>query len=341
MRSTGLRTAAALLLAIAAACGGDSTTASSPPPASPQDGLWTASGAPSAILRLDSMAVSDTGVLDPVTTITTTSAWLYPRVAVAFDAAGNLWVASQNDSLLLAFAPGDLAGSGSRAAARVISSVGGSLSAPTGLAFDAGHRLWVVNAHSATVVRFDPAQLAAGGAQVPAVVLSLPGTPATIAFDAAGALWVGDPEFHTIAKFAPSQLEASGSPPPVFRLTAADSLQNPGGMAFDAAGNLWVANTGRHNLLAFSPAQLAGTGSAGPPIIIGSNGGSLNNPVGVAFDVEGDLWVVGRTGALARLAGTSLRATGSPAPSASLQISGHSLFWSLAFWPRPPGLPFD
>jgi sugar lactone lactonase YvrE len=331
----------ALLLAIVAACASDSTTATSPPPASPQDGLWTASAGPSAILRLDSIPVSDTGGLDPVTTITTTSAWLYPRVAVAFDAAGDLWVASQEDSSLLAFAPTDLDGSGSRVAARVISSIGGSLSAPTGLAFDARHRLWVVNARSATVVRFDPAQLAAGGAQVPAVILSLPGTPATIAFDAAGALWVGDPEFHTIARFAASQLEASGSPPPVFRLTSADSLRNPSGIAFDAAGNLWVANTGGHNLLAFSPAQLAGTGSAGPPVMIGSNGGSLNNPVGLAFDAEGDLWVVGRTGTLARIASTSLGVTGTPAPGALLQINGHSLFWSLAFWPRPAGLPLN
>jgi streptogramin lyase len=285
--------------------------------------------------------VGDSGAVDPRTTITTTSEWLYPRVAIAFDAAGELWVASQNDSVVIAFAPADLAGSGFRLAARVIASVRGSISGPTGLAFDARHRLWVVNAHSATVVRFDPAQLAAGGAQVPAVVLSLPGTPATIAFDAAGALWVGDPEFHTIAKYATSQLEASGSPPPEFRLTSADSLRNPSGMAFDAAGNLWIANTGGHNLLAFSPAQLSGTGSAGPLIMIGSQGGSLNSPVGLAFDAEGDLWVVGRSGTLARIASNSLGATGAPAPSATLQISGHLLFWSLAFWPRPAGLPLN
>ncbi len=339
MHTAVFRTACVLLLSVATACASDSTVASSPPVESLQDGLWTASAGPPSLLRLDSIQASDTGAVDPLTTITTASAWLYPRVAVAFDAAGELWVASQNDSVLLAFAPADLASSGSRVAARVISSVRGSLSAPTGLAFDARHRLWVVNANSATVARYDPAQLAAGGAQVPAVVLSLPGTPAIIAFDAAGALWVCDAGFHTIAKYAASQLEASGSPPEALRLTRADSLQTPGGMAFDAAGNLWIANTGGHNLLAFSRAQLSGTGAAGPLIMIGSNGGSLNNPVGLAFDAEGDLWVLGRTGTLARFARTSLEATGAPAPSALLQISGHTLFWSLAFWPRPAGLP--
>ncbi len=244
MRLTVLQAAFALLLPIAAGCGNDATTPIPPTPPVGQDGLWTVSGSPSAILRLDPTQLTDTGQRDPATALTTPSALLHTLAGVAFDAAGNLWIASEDDSLLLAFAPGALSSSGHKAASTVITPTRGSLSGPIGLAFDAQHRLWVVNDRSATLVRFDTAQLAAGGAQAPAVVLSLPGSPVAIAFDAAGSLWVSDNQFNVIYKYTADELATSGSPPPAFFLTGADSLLNPTGLAFDAAGNLWVANNG-------------------------------------------------------------------------------------------------
>ncbi len=136
MRFTVLRTTIALLLPVAAGCGYDSTTPSPPLPT----GLWIASGSPSAILRLDPSQLSGTGDRTPATAITTPSARLYTLVAIAFAAAGDLWIASQDDSLLLGFAPGTLTSSGFRAATTVIAPTAGSLSGPTGLAFDSQRR---------------------------------------------------------------------------------------------------------------------------------------------------------------------------------------------------------
>ncbi len=342
MRLIVLRATSVFLLLFAAGCGNDATTPSPPlPDPLLQDGLWTVSGSPSAVLRLDPTQLSDTGERDPATILTTPSAPLHTLAGVALDAAGNLWIASEDDSLLLAFAPGALASSGYKAARTVITPTRGSLSGPIGLAFDPQHRLWVVNDQSATLVRFDTAQLAAGGAQAPAVVLSLPGSPVAIAFDAAGSLWVSDNQFHVISKYTADELAASGSPPPAFVLTAADSLVNPTGLAFDAAGNLWVVNNGRNSLAAFSPAQLAGAGPLEPHIVISSNRGSLSIPVGLAFAEDGSLWVVGGAGALTKFAPASIGASGAPVPSARLKVSGHSVFWSVAFWPKPAGLPLN
>src|SRR3989475_11264044 len=188
MRLIVLQATSALLLLFVAGCGNDATTPTPPlPDPSLQDGLWTVSGSPSAILHLAPMQLNDTGQRDPATTLTTPSAPLHTLAGVAFDAAGNLWIASEDDSLLLAFAPGALASSGTKAASRVITPTRGSLSGPIGLAFDSQQRLWVVNHQSATVVRFDPAQLAAGGGQNPAGVPSLPGDPGGLALGAAGA----------------------------------------------------------------------------------------------------------------------------------------------------------
>ncbi|MGH9261073.1 MAG: hypothetical protein ACRD08_14450, partial [Acidimicrobiales bacterium] len=191
-----------LLLPLVAACRDDSTTPNpSPSPVPAQNGLWTVSGSASAILRLDPTQLSDTGERDPATTLTTPSARLQTLAGVAFDDAGDLWIASEDDALLLAFSSDALTSSGSKAARTVIAPMAGSFTGPTGLAFDAWGHLWVADFGTATLNRFDASQLAAGGAQAPAVVLHLAGHPTAIAFDAAGSLWVSHNQLNTIARF--------------------------------------------------------------------------------------------------------------------------------------------
>jgi hypothetical protein len=341
MHNTVSRAVRTLLVLLTAGCGSD-TTYPIPEPPRPsvlQNGLWTASGTPAAIIRLAPPQLSETGARDPATSLTTPSADLFTVVGIAFDSAGSMWIASQSDSLILAFPPHALASSGARSAATIIRPVGRSLSGPTGLAFDSRQGLWVVNSASGTLVRFDKSQLAAGGAQVPDVVLSVSGHPVALAFDAAGTLWVSDNLAHTVIGYPANQLTTSGSPSPLHVLTEASGLVNPSGLAFDAAGNLWVANTNAQNLLAFTPAQLSGAGFLAPHIEISSNGGSLDIPVGLAFDDEGSLWVVGGVGQMTKFGKALLGVTGSPSPSARLRVNGHALFWSVALWPKPAGLP--
>lgn len=340
MRTTVSHTVGVMLACLVAGCAYDSTDPyPGLPPAPLQDGLWTASALPSAILRLEPRQLADSGARTPATSLTTTSARLSTVVGIAFDAQGTLWVASQDDSVVFALSPGALASSGSRTPATLITPVDGSLSGPTGLAFDAQQRLWVANSGNGTLVRFDNAQLAAGGAQVPAVVLAVQGHPVALAFDAAGTLWVSDNVEQTVSGYSADQLASSGTPRPHRVLTTVNHLGRPAGLAFDASGNLWIANSGAQTLVAFSPAQLAGGGGEAPHITLFSSGGSISLPVGLAFDGGGSLWVVGGAGGLMKFSRGSLGATGIPAPSAKLDIAGHTLFWSVAFWPKPAGLP--
>lgn len=340
MRPTVLAVTLGLLLPFAASCANEALMPdpSGSPSATP-DGLWTVSGSSAAILRLDPTQLGDATQRDAGTVITTSSAALNTLVAIAFDSAGNLWAVGLDEPALLAFEPEALTSSGSRLARTTIVSSAGSLKSPTGLAFDAQQRLWVAD-FTGTLSRFDVQQLATGGAQLPAVVVNVPGNPAAMAFDASGSLWVSDNVLHVVRKYTSAQLATSGSPLPDVVLSATDlSLVNPAGLAFDAAGNLWVANIGGRTLAAFSPQKLDRTASPVPDVLITANGESLAVPVSLAFDAEGNLWVVGGGGALTKFSQASLGTSGPAVPALRVQIGERSLFWNMAFWPTPKGLP--
>src|SRR5256712_7606385 len=153
--------------AVRAAGGSDSTLSSPPPDPEPgppvPEGLWTASASPSAILRLDPTQLSGTGERDPATTLTTPSARLQTLFGVAFDPSGEMWITSADDNRLLAFESAALTSSGFKAATAVIAPNAGSLSAPTRLAFDPAHPLWVAHHDKGTPGRIDCAHFAAGG----------------------------------------------------------------------------------------------------------------------------------------------------------------------------------
>lgn len=328
-----------LLVLLAAGCGYDSPY---PGPSSPPlaNGLWTASASPSAILRLSDSQLGGTGALAPATRITTPSAELASLVGIAFDAAGNLWVVSEEESLLLEFAPGGLVNSGSAAAMTVIRPNAQSLSGPSSLAFDPQHRLWVANRANGTLVRFDPGQLATSGAPVPAVILSGLDVPTGIAFDAAGGLWVSDSPANTVSQYAADQLIASGSPVPAVVLSAtAHSLIKPSGLAFDASGTLWVANTNGQSISGYRPEQLVASGHPEPQVLLAESTEAVIKPVGLAFDGAGNLWVAGGGGTVSQFARGSLALSGAPAPSVRFQLTGYAELWNVAFWPKPAGIP--
>ncbi|MEP7065552.1 MAG: SMP-30/gluconolactonase/LRE family protein [Gemmatimonadota bacterium] len=334
-----------LVLVIAADCSGYAAPDAphdTPPDTTFADGLWASSGDRTAILRLSSSQLVASAAITPATAITSRSALLEGFNSVAFDAEGTLWVTSQTDSLLIAFRRPALASSGARVASRVISSSGESLTSPVALAFDALHALWVANTIEGTIVRFDSAQLAAGGAQTPSVILSGAGHPAGLAFDADGGLWFSEGNAHRIAKYSAAQLQASGRLIPQVVLTSnGPDLTNPAGLAFDRAGNLWVANAGLLNVVEIQANHLATTGFVYADVVLSPPAGFSSLPLGVTFDDHENLWVVYAEGTLTRYDHAVLSASRAPAPAVSVSINDHSQLRNAAFWPRPVGLPLQ
>jgi sugar lactone lactonase YvrE len=263
--------------------------------------------------------------------------------AVAFDALGNLWTATNDNgdelsgTSIMEFPPNQLRASGDpvdRVALTVTSVAGAFLQ---GLAFDFGGNLWVTNKDANTILEFTTGQLGASGGVTPAVTLSAASGslngPAGIAFDANGNLWIANYTGSTVVEFTENQFATSGSRAPTVTLSATNgSLDGPFGLVFDTEGNLWVTNRNANTVVGFGASQLTASGSPTPTVTLSASGGSLAGPSGVAFDASGNLWVVNDVDrSVVEFGASQLTATGAPIPVATIGGLGPSGPIALAF----------
>ena len=167
-------------------------------------------------------------------------------VGLAFDTAGNLYAAYSNNTI----EKFTIGGVGS-----VFASTG--LSNPGGIAFDRTGNLYVANSISDTIEKFSPTGTDLG------VFASLPSHPYGLAFDRAGNLYVSY-QSALIEKYTPGGV---GS---VFAIGGGSA-----GLAFDSADNLYVAGGGATVINKFTP---GGVGS-----VFADAADGLGNPAFLAF----------------------------------------------------------
>lgn len=264
---------------------------------------------------------------------------------IAFDRAGNLWVA-ESSGTVKRFPAGALGTSGSVDPDVTISGLGFGIPGPVALAFDAAGNLWVGLAADAKVVRLDAADLGADGTAAPTVEIG--GTGSTldgigdVAFDAAGNLWISsNAQVH---RYDAARLAATDAGVPDRSILAEETaggidLSAPEGLAFDATGNLWVAYFGPNTIAQLSAADLAGTGAATvvPAIQIDLAVSALLD--GLAFDEAGGLWTPLQNGAAGRLSPAQLAASGTVTPATVLDSTGLAAVKATAFYPAAAALP--
>ena len=271
---------------------------------------------------------------------------LYSPTGVAFDNAGNLYLADARATGALKRTPHgevtELAVSGRAVAAD-----------PRGGAFYA----W-----NTSIYRVDPANKVALAAGAPTGIGEFSGdggtagtarllAPAALAYDRDGNLFVADERAHRVRRVTPAGLitTVAGTGKPAFSgdggLAGKAGLNAPRGLAFDADGFLYIADSGNHAVRKISPGGLisssAGNGFSG----FRGDGGSasaalLNAPSAVAVDPTGDVFIadtanhrvrrINRGGLITTYAGT-----GTP----GLAFEGSAAVFAQLNEPR--GLAFD
>ena len=231
--------------------------------------------------------------------------------SVAVDAAGNLYIADQNNNRIRMVTPGGListvAGTGDPAilnqpsalaadgsgnlyiadtgnnrvlklTAGVLSVAVDHLNAPSGLTLSSDASLYIADTGNGSIKK-----LSATGVVIVAATVS---SPSAIALDSAGNLYASQTAAGQVVKISPSGAVT----------VLLQSLLAPAGLALDGTGDLFIAESGGNRILEFTQAGsvlvLAGSKTPG----FGGDGGPaptslLNAPLGLALDMFGNLFV--------------------------------------------------
>ena len=288
-----------------------------------------------------------------------TNAQLSYPAGIAIDAAGNLFVADRDASVIRKITPdgtiGTFAGTGTAGS----SGDGGpaaqaQFNGLLGLCFDSLGNLYVADTGNSLIRRIAPdgtvSTVLGGQAAGDRQYAQLNG-PEGVAVDTAGNLYIADTFNNVVRKLAadgtisvfagngdPSFAGDSGPAP-------AASLWLPTDVAVDGMGNLYIADLGtiRIRMVANGIINTIVGGAKGPPPFDGlaALGSRLKGPTGVAVDSNGTVyfaegsigsgsnlnigdfkvWKVGADGTIATVAGTGLNSfSGDNGPAAVSQV---------------------
>jgi sugar lactone lactonase YvrE len=297
--------------------------------------LWIALSG--SLVGYDSSQLTTSGSPPPSVSIAITNG-----EAVAFDRAGNAWVARLSSNLLM-FAASQLVASGSPTPTVTIG--GPSIPNTNSIAFDSAGNSWLANSTISTIVEFNVAQLASSGTPTANITISNNGgslnRPFGLAFESNGNLWAANLISNTLVMFTPDQLAATGNPVPAVTLSASGgSITRPLGLALDSSNNLWVSNFTTNTIVKFTPAQRSTSSSPTPAVTLLAASGSLNLPSCLAFDNGGNLWVVNRGArTIVQFSASQLASSGSPTPVVTIGGLGTIDVGLCAFDPAPVAVP--
>lgn len=248
--------------------------------------------------------------------------------AAALDGSGDLWVVDTSNNRIVEYlAPFATGMSGSLAIGQT--NLSGSLSnttrsglwEPQGIAFDPSGDLWVADSTNNRILEFEPpfhtginASLVLGQSsfltRAAGTSASSLAHPEGLAFNASGDLLVADSGNNRVLEFTPpfstgmsaslvlgqSTMTASGSG------TTASNLSDPSDVAIGPTGAVWVADSGNGRVVEFATPLANGTAATvvlGQANLVSRGQGlpyGMMDPVGIAFDPNGDLWVADASG---------------------------------------------
>ncbi|HEY6412309.1 MAG TPA: NHL repeat-containing protein [Edaphobacter sp.] len=187
---------------------------------------------------------------------------------LAFDGAGNVWIANGGPSVSKLSANGAVLSPGAGFNTNGVSS--------TALALDTSGNVWVADSANNKIE-----VLSQTGAAIPGSPYSGAGIngPFSIAIDSVGGAWVANRIGSSLSRLTSFGDTVAGSP------YYGAGLNAPIDLAVDGLGNVWLANSGSNSVSEFLSTGRPQSGASG----YGS--AALSNPFRVALDRSGNLWV--------------------------------------------------
>jgi sugar lactone lactonase YvrE/uncharacterized protein (DUF2345 family) len=257
---------------------------------------------------------------------------LFALGGLAFDASGNLYVADCGNNRVLFYPAGSTTatrvygqnGSFTSNTANNGGVSANSLSTPQGVALDSSGNLYVADEYNNRVLFYPAGSTTAtrvygqGGSFTTntenngGVSANSLGQPYGLALDSSGNLYVGDYQnnrvlFYPAGSTTATRVYGQGGSFTSNNVNnggvSANSLDQPTGVALDSSGDLYVADIYNNRVLFYpynstTATQVYGQGGSFTTNYA-DNGGisanSLNNPMYVALDSSGDLYVVDRS----------------------------------------------
>jgi uncharacterized protein (TIGR03437 family) len=235
----------------------------------------------------------------------------YPA-GVTVDASGNLYIADTGNCRIRQVSNGVMATVAGSAAYGYAGDNGPAVNAqlnfPNGVGVDSAGNLYIADTLNYVVRKVSDGLITTvagsgwwglGGDNGPATGALLSYTYG-VALDAAGSLYIADQENQRIRKVSNAVITtvagagSQGDNGPA----AGAQLYAPGGVAVDFAGSVYVADTSNNRIRKISKgaiATVAGNGTMGYGGDYGpATGAQLNDPVGVAVDSAGNLYIADR-----------------------------------------------
>jgi streptogramin lyase len=161
-----------------------------------------------------------------------------------------------------------------------INQTSGGLNTPYGVAIDGNGAIWVANDGAATISEFNTNGSSMSDSPISGGGLS---GPQFIAVDSGNDIWVTNNSGNL------SYFENNGTA--IFPSGFGD-VSGPEGIAIDTSGHAWVANSCNSDCSPInSISEFSNEGNELSPNPAGFTGGGLNEPVNLAFDISGNLWV--------------------------------------------------
>ena len=188
--------------------------------------------------------------------------------ALAFDGAGNVWIANNGPTL------SKLNANGVAISPPGGYSTGGS-SAPLSIAIDTSGSAWITDLGNNSIE-----VLGSSGQPIPGAYTSggLNG-PFAIAIDTTGGAWIANRGGSSLSRLSSSGEAIAGS------AFSGGGLNAPIGIALDGLDNVWLVNSGSNSVSEF-------LSSGRPQSALGGYGSaSLTNPYRAAVDTSGNVWV--------------------------------------------------